>query len=165
MPEQLLESPKRISCESIYDRKRVFPIVWFGGIAFFLCTVFKVGIADKKPVIEFALFIAIPLLLAIYGYVFMRRILFTLMDEVWDVGGHLIVKFKDEEDRIAFTDISSVTYTTRPALVTLRLSKPSKFGADISFAPAFREMQKPVQEIAQDLSQRTEAARNCNVRS
>jgi hypothetical protein len=159
MPEQLLESPKRISCDSIYYRKRVFPIVWFGSIAFFLCVVLKVGIAENKPVIVFALFIVVQLILAISGYAFFKRVLFTVMDEVWDSGSHLIVKFKEAEDRIAFTDISDVTYTTRPAHVKLRLSKPSTFGKEISFAPAFRTMQKSMQEFAQELKDRADAAR------
>jgi hypothetical protein len=131
-------SPTRISSESTYFYKRVFPIFWFGFLAFFFCMAIGIGISQKKLAVEFVPFIVIPLLLAAFGYSLMKWIVFDLVDEVWDAGSYLIVKNKGNEERIALKDVINVNYSgfMNPPRVTLLLRESSEFGTEISFFAA-----------------------------
>jgi hypothetical protein len=40
----------------------------------------------------------------------MKKLIFDLVDEVWDDGRALIVKNDDREERIPFADIKNVNY-------------------------------------------------------
>jgi hypothetical protein len=55
------------------------------------------------------------------------------VDEVFDEGDSLVVRNKGQEERISLSDISCVNYMS--PWVTLTLSKPSIFGAEIAFRP------------------------------
>jgi hypothetical protein len=155
-------SPIRISSESTFYYKRVFPILWFGFTALFLCMGLGTGIAQKKPVGEFVPFILAPLLLAVFGFGFMKWIVFDLVDEVWDAGSHLIVKNKGKEERIALKDVINVNYIglMNPPRVTLLLREPSEFGTEISFTPPFRFIHFSMPAIATDLIERINVTRS-----
>jgi hypothetical protein len=153
-------SPTLISSASTSYYKRTFPIIWFGFIAFFLCATLGIGISQKQSLVEFVPFIVVPLLLAAFGYGLMKRNVFDLVDEVWDAGSDLIVKNKDQEDRIALKDVVNVNYDrSNPSRVTLMLREPSAFGSEISFAPPYRFFFWSMPPIARDLIARIDATR------
>ena len=118
-------SPTRISSESTFYYKRVFPVVWFGFLTLFFCIGLGTGIAQNKPAAGSIPSILVILLLAAGGYA-LNRITFDLMDEVWDAGSHLVVKNRGREERIALDDVISVNYVgyMNPPRVTLRLANP-----------------------------------------
>ena len=155
-------SPTRISSESTFYHKRVFPVLWFGFIAIFLCIGLATGIAQNKPVGEFAPIILVPLLLAAFGYALLKTIVFDLVDEVWDAGSHLIVKNKGAEGRIALKDVINVNYVgfMNPPRVTILLREPSEFGTEISFTPPFRFFRFSMPAVARDLIERIDVTRN-----
>ncbi len=120
---------KRISSRGTYFYKKVFPFIWFGFLAIFLC----IAIFGRAPTFPFVL---LPIVMATFGYFLFRKLLFSLADEVIDGGDYLIVKKGTEQERIALRDIMNVSYTSvqNPPRVTLTLRRPGVFGDEIAFA-------------------------------
>ncbi|MBI5044067.1 MAG: hypothetical protein HZC10_09640 [Nitrospirae bacterium] len=78
----------------------------------------------------------IPTAMAVFGYFLMKKLVFDLMDEVWDDGDMLIVKNKNKEDRIPLSEIMNISYSyfTNPPRVTLTLRHPCCFGTEVTFS-------------------------------
>src|SRR5262245_10234210 len=108
----------KISSSWTFFNKRVFPVIWFGGVALFFMA-FTVGMIVGKRLEPGFLFM--PLFLAAFGYVMMRMLVFDLVDEVWDDGDSLVVRNRGIEERILLKDIVNVSSTsfTNPPRATL----------------------------------------------
>ena len=87
--------------------------------------------------LESAPLLFIPVVMAGLGYVLFKNFIWPLADEVWDDGDTLIVRIGNQEERIALSEISDVSYSTYKNVprVTLMLRQPSIFGPEIVFAP------------------------------
>jgi hypothetical protein len=125
---------RRLSSKSTFFHKRVFPIFWFGFLAVFLVSALGAMGANNEFSIAFLIG---PLVMAVFGYFFMKRLVFDLVDEVWDEGDALIVKNKRQEERIPLKDIINVSDTTlmNPPRITLTLRQPCRFGKEVTFSP------------------------------
>jgi hypothetical protein len=108
-------------------------------------------------------FILPPLLAGVLGVVLMKKLVWDLVDEVYDCGDFLLVRNNGKEDRVPLANIMNINASTmtNPPRVTLRLSIGGKFGNEIVFSPI-----KPVSlnlfarnEIVEDLMVRVDAAR------
>jgi hypothetical protein len=128
---------KRISSRSTSFYKRVFPAIWFGFLGLFVLAGFFAHPATNAA--PTALLI-VPLVMAVFGYVLFRRLLFDLVDEVWDDTDALIVRNAGAEDRVALGNIINIGYSmlTNPERVTLTLRNPSSLGKEITFLPLMR---------------------------
>jgi hypothetical protein len=73
------------------------------------------------------------------GYFFMKKLVFDLADEVFDAGDALIVRNKEQEARIALSNIMNVNFSafTNPPRVRLSLGRLSVFGNRISSCPRY----------------------------
>ena len=157
-----VESGKRISSRNTFFVKRVFPVLWFGGLALFIGTGLTLGVhARSKP--PFAVFIA-PLLMFGFGYWLMRRLVFDLADEVYDEGDALRVRFRGDEERIPLANIMNISYSglTNPARATLTLRQPGMFGKEVTFSPVQKvlgPLLRTSNPIVSDLIERVDAAR------
>ncbi len=82
----------------------------------------------------------VPLVMTVIGYVLFRRLLFDLVDEVWDDGDALIVKNTGVEERVPLKSIINIGYSllTNPERVTLTLRDAGPFGKEITFMPLSR---------------------------
>jgi hypothetical protein len=126
---------KRISSRQTVFYKRVFPVLWFGFIAFTvlvdLLETRRAPHAVPLPVV------IVPVVMAVLGYALFRRLLFDLVDEVWDDYDALVVRKAGVEARVPLKDIINVGYSsfTNPARVTLTLRDPSPLGRHITFIP------------------------------
>jgi hypothetical protein len=100
-------------------------------------------------------------MLAAFGYFFMKKLIFDLVDEVRDAGSELIVKNKGLEDRILLCDIMNISSTifVSPARVTLTLRRPSIFGNEITFSPSSSLFGFSRSPIVDELIQRVDATR------
>jgi hypothetical protein len=78
---------RRISSKWTFFYKRVFPIILFSFLVLFVAITVFAG-----------------------GHSIMKKLIFDLVDEVWDDGRALIVKNDDREERIPFADIKNVNY-------------------------------------------------------
>jgi hypothetical protein len=81
------------------------------------------------------MFVATAVFMAVFGYFVFRKLVFDLVDEVFDEGDSLVVKNRGRSDRIVLSNIRNVSYSTliNPARVTLSLRKPSVFGDEVTF--------------------------------
>lgn len=70
----------------------------------------------------------------------MKKLVFDLVDEVWDAGDALIVKSKNQEERISLSEIMNVSYSPiiNPPRVTLTLRRPGRFGREVTFPAPIR---------------------------
>jgi hypothetical protein len=153
---------QRISSRNTFFVKRVFPVLWFGGLALFLGTAVIAGLhARAKP--PFVIYV-VPLLMFGLGFWLMRRLVFDLADAVYDEGDALRVRFRDDEERIALANIINISYSglTNPPRATLTLRQPGRFGREVTFSPVqkvFGPLLRTSNPIVSDLIERVDAAR------
>jgi hypothetical protein len=149
---------KRISSNYTFFYKRVIPVFWFG---FLVVLVLSVLLDRRRSVVPLLPVLITPVLMAIFGYVLFRKLLFDLVDEVWDDDEALIVKNSGIEERVALKNIMNVGFSTMssPQRVTLTLREPGQFGREISFNPPARFLPFSRSPIVDDLIERVDAAR------
>jgi hypothetical protein len=125
---------KRISSRQTFFIKRIFPAIWFGVLVLVL-VVSIAAPAARKGLLPGMLFV--PLIMAVFGFVIMKKLVFDLADEVWDDGDALVVKSKGWEERIDLANIINVSSSTmtNPPRVTLTLRDPCHLGKEITFFP------------------------------
>jgi hypothetical protein len=130
---------KRISSKRTVFYKRVFPVLWFGFLAFFVLADL---LASRRTHVEAVPMFLVPVVMAVIGYVLFRRLLFDLVDEVWDDGDALIVKNAGVEERVPLKSIINIGYSllTNPQRVTLTLREAGPFGKEITFMPQSRAL-------------------------
>jgi len=145
---------KKISSSMTFVNKRLFPLLWFG-----LLTVFVLVGAQQD--LAFAVF---PIFMAVFGFFLMKRLVWDLVDEVYDCGTYLLIRNRDEEDAVPFTNIMNVSVSAqqRPPRITLRLITPGKFGNEIAFSPATQFSLNPFakNQVAEDLILRVHEERS-----
>jgi len=149
---------KRISSQTLFLTKTVFPLVWFGFLAFFAIEALVHGAVARDPLI-----LVVPSLMAAFGFVLMNKMVWDLVDEVYDEGDSLVIKNRGVEDRLPLSNVMNVSATTfmNPPRISLRLVTPGKFGSEISFSPKVRFSLNPFakNEVAEDLIVRVDQAR------
>jgi hypothetical protein len=150
---------RRISSRTTFWYKRVFPIVWFGVLALFIAVgAFSSAFGNGTQLFPF---IVMPAVMAVIGYAIMKKVVFDLVDEVWDDGSALTVRDKGREERIALSNIMNVSYSPlmNPPRVTLMLRQPSNFGSEITFSAPIRFTPFAKSPVIEDLIRRVDAAR------
>lgn len=110
------------------------------------------------------MFVAIPIVMAAFGYVLMKKILWDLADEVYDCGDTLLIKNGGKEDTVALSNIMNVSASTfmNPPRVTLGLVTPSTFGSEVAFSPVVGFTFNPFakNQVTEDLIVRVDQARS-----
>ncbi len=135
--------------------KRVFPVIWFGGLGvFFLTALFNPSAQIPIPVI------IMPIVMGAFGYFIMKCLVFDLVDEVWDRGDVLIVRNNKEEEIIPLSNIMNVSATTftNPPRITLTLRQPCRFGKEVTFSPPVKLFQFK-SPLVNELIERVDKAR------
>jgi hypothetical protein len=130
---------RRLSSSYTFFYKRIFPVLWFGFLLVFLAialwgTLYPQASARPQPVVPFLL---MPLLMAGIGFLVFRKLIFDLVDEVWLDGDYLVVKNRDEQRRVALSDVMNVNATTmtNPRRITVMLRTDTRYGRSFSFMP------------------------------
>jgi hypothetical protein len=116
--------------------KRVFPVLWFGFLGLFLAIGLLKGDLASGVV---PLFVA-PGLMALVGFVVIKRLVWDLADEVHDGGDFLLIKKGGEEHRVPLGDIVNVSAATmmNPPRISLRLAgmtAAGSLGSEVVFSP------------------------------
>jgi len=153
---------RRISSNRIRYYKRVFPEIYFGFLGFFFVVALIIVATDKTVDLKFALvFLVLPIVLALFGHFIMKRFVFDLVDEVWEDGDALIIKNKDQQERIPLSDIVNVcdTILMNPPRITLTLRYPSRFGKEVTFSPPRKLFSLSRNPVAIELIERIDDAR------
>jgi len=127
---------KKISSGSTFFHKRIFPVIWFGFIVFFIATALYADRRHSSGGADMMLFI-VPVLMAVIGYFVMKNLVFDLIDEVYDEGTSLLFKNKGKSIRVNLADIKNVSYSVmvNPPRVTISLRQKTEFGDELSFSP------------------------------
>ncbi len=122
---------KKLTSNSTFFNKRVFPVIWFGILAL---AVVLPQLSGGKNAPE-PIFFIFPVLMAVFGYFIMKKLVFDLIDEVYDEGDTLLFKNGGKEVRVHLRDIKNVSYQTmiNPARVTINLRYETELGKDLSF--------------------------------
>jgi hypothetical protein len=153
---------RRISSKMTFFHKRVFPVVWFGFLIllFLLIAVplFFGGAQNGAP--PFPL-LMVPLIMIGFGYFFMKKLVFDLVDEVWEDGDSLVVKNRGQEEHISLSEIKNVGYSSFGNLprVTLSVRRPTIFGDQIAFMSPMYFALSLKSPIINDLIDRVDQAR------
>ncbi len=151
---------KRISSRWTYFHKRVFPVIWFG----ILALVSTVGWTTGKTTHATDVAVIMPIIMALFGYLLMRYLVFDLVDEAWDSGDYLVFKNKGLEETVRLDNIKNVSSSTfiNPPRVTLTLRTPNRLGKQITFSPPTPFTLNPFWKspIVNELIQRVDRARN-----
>jgi hypothetical protein len=145
-----------------FFNKRVFPLIWFGLLVLFVGVgFFSSAGGNKGPPVPFFI---VPAFMVVVGYFIMKKLVFDLVDEVWDDGDSLLVKNRGDHERIAFSDIKNVSYSpmVNPPRVTLSLRRPTVFGDEITFGAPVRFVPFAKSPIIDDLIDRIDRARHKN---
>jgi hypothetical protein len=151
-----------ISSKQTYFSKRVFPILWLGGVAIFL--VFGLATATSHQVPADPMVLVVPVVMLVFGFVLFRKLLWDLADEVQDGGSFLLVRKGPVEQRIPLANITNVSMSqlTNPKRLTLRLRTPCEFGDEVVFipkAPLLSLNPFARNAVAEDLMRRVDQAR------
>jgi hypothetical protein len=148
-----------ISSRATAFYKRGFPVLWFGVLIALIFLPLIVGFQTGQSAQP--MFFVVPIAMMAIGYYAFKRIIFTLVDQVYDLGDALLVRNGAEEERIALIDITNVGYSPmmNPPQVTLSLRQPSVFGAKVTFCAPIRFVAFGSSPMVDELIQRVDAAR------
>lgn len=139
--------------------KKIFPAFWFGFLALFLVGGLVGGAARQS-----ASFLIIPVVMGVFGYLMMKRMVWDLVDEVYDTGDPLLVRNRGQEALVPLSSIMNVSTSTHmnPPRITLKLVRPVVFGDEITFSPVtgFRINPFAKNKVAEDLIMRVHQARD-----
>jgi hypothetical protein len=109
------------------------------------------------------MFFVVPVIMAVFGYFLMKKLVWVLADEVFDCGDYLLVRNRGEEERIELSNIMNVSIITimNPPQITLRLITPARCGSEVTFSPPMSLRLNPFAKcpIAEDLMVRAHSAR------
>lgn len=152
---------RRISSGYTFFYKRIFPVVWCGGIVAIGGIGAYAAWTHPSQKSFWPFFIVLPIILVL-GYRFMKKFVFDLVDEVWDDGSALLVKNGGQSERIALADITNVNYTTtmNPPRVVLSLRRPTLFGKQIAFCAPLYLLPFSSSSLIDDLIARVDRTRS-----
>jgi hypothetical protein len=142
--------------------KRVFPVIWFGGVLLFI--IFGLFSASRSSQNSIIPVVIVPLLMAIFGYWIMQKLTFDLVDEVLDAGDMLVVRSGGQEERVALADIKNINYSPymSPPRVTLSLRRQTVFGETVTFCAPISIVPFSSSPVIHTLIDRVDLARRNN---
>ncbi|MEO8998320.1 MAG: hypothetical protein ABI227_06970 [Rhodanobacter sp.] len=157
---------RRLSSSYTFFYKRVFPLLWCGFLLIAFSMQFLAGRHARIPdqTTDVLPFLLMPVFMLGVGFFIYRKLIQDLVDEVWLDGDWLIVKNRDEQRRVALSDVMNINATTmtNPRRITVMLRTDSCYGRSFSFMPAsprrFLSAFNP-DPIATDLIERVDALR------
>ena len=125
---------KQLASRITYYQKKIFPAFWFGFLGLFVCVALVTGAVNS--ILGF-IFILAPASMAVIGYLVMKKLLFDLIDEVYDEGETLLFRDKGKEVRVNLADIKNVSYSWRMSYprVTLSIRYMTEMGDELTFSP------------------------------
>ena len=125
---------KKLTAKTTFFYKKVFPVFWFGFLAVFVCLgLFSMRSKDGPGIVV----LVPPMVMAVIGYFIMKKLVWDLIDEVYDEGSSLLFRNGGQEVRVNLKDIKNVSYSTltNPPRVTLSIRYRTALGNELSFSP------------------------------
>lgn len=125
---------KRFSSKTTFFYKVIFPVIWFGFLGIF---VLVASFGNRKAAGPDVMLFIVPVFMAAFGYFLMKKLLFDLINEVYDEGSSLLFKNGQKEVRVELREIKNVSYSpmVSPPRVTISLRSNTELGDELSFTP------------------------------
>jgi hypothetical protein len=125
---------RKLTSKATFFYKVVFPSIWFGFLGVFICVGLFSGVSAHGPGI---MILVVPVCMVAFGYFIMKKLVWDLIDEVYDDGTTLLFRNRGREVRVSLKDIKNVSYstTTNPHRVTLSIRYKTDFGGELNFSP------------------------------
>jgi len=151
---------RRISSKWTFFYKRVLPVIFVGFFVVFV----GVGLfanSHANSALENIPFVIIAIIMSAFIFFIFRKLIFDLVDEVWEDGDTLVVRNAGQEQRIALADIKNVNYSPliNPPRVILSLRRPTVFGDTVAFCAPVRLVPFATSPVIDDLIERVDRAR------
>jgi hypothetical protein len=124
---------KKISSKFTIFHKKIFPALLFGFLGIFIILLIIGAFSNR----QLLLFLTAPIFMAAICYFMMKKMVFDLIDEVYDEGYSLLFRNSGKEVRVNLKDIKNVSYSTimSPPKVTMSIRHETEFGKELSFLP------------------------------
>jgi hypothetical protein len=147
---------KKISGSTFYFKK-IFPIVWFGFLAFFFVISITSGAAAAS-----VMFLVVPIIMAVFGYFFFQKIVWDLADEVYDYGDFLEFRKGQKTQRVSLNEIVNIDYShmSSPERVVVHTRLGGAIGKELAFCLPMRFHLFSKSPLIQELIDRVDAVRN-----
>jgi hypothetical protein len=125
---------RKLTSRATFFHKKIFPLIWFGFLGAFLYEGLVANVSGRGPGI---MLILVPVCMAAFGYFIMKKLVWTLIDEVYDEDTTLLFRNRGKEVRVSLKDIKNVSYSimTNPPRVTLSVRYKTDLGDELSFCP------------------------------
>jgi len=125
---------KNLLSKATFFYKRIFPVFWFGFLGVFLCVGLFTNASGNGPSL---MFLVVPIGMAVFGYFIMKKLVWDLIDEVYDEGTRLLFRNGGKEVRVSLKEIKNVSYSTmtNPQRVTLSTRYKTDLGDELTFSP------------------------------
>jgi len=146
---------KKISGSTFYFKK-LFPSVWFGFLA-----VFIISAASSGAMNESFMFMVVPTFMAIFGFIFFKKVLWDLADEVYDQGESLLFRKGGKEQKIYLKDIINISHAQMqsPERVVVQFRSEGAIGKELVFNLPMRFNLFSKSPIVSDLIDRVDRAK------
>ncbi|TWT85321.1 hypothetical protein Pla123a_01280 [Posidoniimonas polymericola] len=149
----------QISAKSTPLYKRVFPTVGTALVGVVMLIGVGAGIATRQTFVV-AVFVGIPLFMAVFGVMVLKQTVLRLVDEVWDCGDTILIRNNGREHRFPLAAFSGIVCTKfrNPPQATLTLREPDDdLGGEIRFLPPGRPSPLSTPPAIEDLRSRIDA--------
>lgn len=148
---------KKISGSNVYFKK-ILPFMWFAFIGFFILTTIQSGVAGKSG----GMILIVPLCMLVFGFFLFNRMVWDLVDEVYDLGDELLFRKNGMEQRVKLRDIINVdcSQMTSPERITITLRVAGQLGKELVFNPPARLFNFTRNPLVIELIERVDRARN-----
>jgi hypothetical protein len=153
----------KLSSNMTFFLKRVFPLLYLGLLAAFIA----VPVASGAVRAAGPIFFIGPALALVIGLGAMKKLVWDLVDEVYDGGDYLLIKNRGREHQLSLADVMNVSGSlyTNPPRITLRIANASgagPLGSEVTFSPKRPFSLNPFAKnpIFEDLVGRVDRARS-----
>lgn len=140
--------------------KRILPAVFILFPLLIVTAVMRTAPPHELPLAAFLP----PIVITVFAFAMMRKLVWDLADEVWDGGDHLVIKRRGQTETVPLTNIMNVSASllVNPPRITLRLVNPGNLGEEISFSPQRKLSFNPFARnaIADELIERVHRAKS-----
>jgi hypothetical protein len=125
---------KKLTSKATFFHKRIFPLIWFGFLGVFICIGVFSNVSQNGPGL---IILVVPIGMAIFGYFIMKKLVWDLIDEVYDEDSSLLFRNGNQEVRVYLKDVKNVSYSTmtNPPRVTLSIRYKTALGDELTFSP------------------------------
>jgi len=147
---------KKISGSTFYYKK-LFPSAWLGFLAFFFVVSLTSGAAAAS-----VMFLAVPIIMAVFGYFFFQKMAWDLADEVYDYGDFLEFRRGQKTQRVSLNEIINIDYShmSSPERVVVHTRQAGPIGKELAFCLPLRFHLFSKSPLVRELIERVDAVRN-----